>query len=152
MDLFENRNKKLDIPHLSTAKYVQFALSIQYFSYIVDYVCSILQQNHLHIHISQFTTHNSLLVSRIPHLTILYLHHSSHNSLHTSCLGEHRHQGTNHNGKVPNIKHDLPKGFPWYIEAHIIHHIFAFETVIGVTERSPKQHRQTPAQHSLPKK
>lgn len=57
MDLFENRNKKLDIPHLSTAKYVQFALSIQYFSYIVDYVCSILQQNHLHIHISQFTTH-----------------------------------------------------------------------------------------------
>ena len=80
MDLFENRNKKLDIPHLSTAKYVQFALSIQYFSYIVDYVCSILQQNHLHIHISQFTTHNSLLVSRIPHLTTLYLHHSSHNS------------------------------------------------------------------------
>ena len=86
MDLFENRNKKLDIPHLSTAKYVQFALSIQYFSYIVDYVCSILQQNHLHIHISQFTTHNSLLVSRIPHLTTLYLHHSSHNSQFFTCI------------------------------------------------------------------
>ena len=97
----------------------------------------------LFTYITHLTIHNSLLVSRIPHLTILYLHHSSHNSLHTSCLGEHRHQGTNHNGKVSNIKHDLPKGFPWYIEAHIIHHIFAFETVIGVTERSPKQHSQT---------
>ena len=93
MDLFKNRNKNLDIPHLSTAKYVQFALSIQYFSYIVDYVCSILQQNHLHIHISQFftrithpTSHNSLLASLISQFTTLYSYHASHISQFFTCI------------------------------------------------------------------
>ena len=129
---------------------ILLTMSAQYFSKTI--FISTSHNSQFFTRITHPTIHNSLLASRIPHLTILYSHHASHISLHTSRLGKHRHQRADHNGKVSDIKHYLPEGFPWHIEAHIIHHIFAFETVIGITERSPKQHRQTPAQHSLPKK
>ena len=113
----------MDIPHLSTAKYVQFAMSApsvilmamsaQSFSKTIFISTShnsllasriphltILHSHHAS-HISQFftrithpTSHNSLLASRIPHLTILYSHHASHISQFTILYSHHTSEST----------------------------------------------------------